>query len=241
MPLLSEAQECIPERPYPPRLVNDLSGLLTLSQRQILETDLAEFSRNTSNQIVILIVNDLCGMEPFEFASKTGDRWGVGLSAHDNGIVILIKPKTSEEKGTVFIAVGKGLEGVIPDAVAKRIVEVEILPHFKKAEYMEGIQQGLQVLKELAGREYSYQDYQNRTDDVSIHPLFIFILLIVIILLFSKRSLTFGSAGRRTIYWGGMGRHGGMWRDFSSGSGRFGGFGGFGGGSFGGGGAGGSW
>lgn len=70
----------IPERPSPNRLVNNLSssGILTNNEEEQLERKLETFANQTSNQIVIVIVDDLQGMEPFQYATELGQKWGVG-------------------------------------------------------------------------------------------------------------------------------------------------------------------
>jgi len=118
----------IPPRPSPPRLVNDLASLLKPEEVSALERSLVRFADTTSNQIAVVIVSTLGGMDKSEFAYKIGQSWGVGQSKFNNGIVILLKPKSSEEKGEVFIATGYGLEGVLPDAICKRIIEKEMIP-----------------------------------------------------------------------------------------------------------------
>ncbi len=114
----------IPDRPEPPRLVNDFAGIFTAQQLASLERDLVAFDDSTSNQITVVTVTDLEGYDVAEYATRIGLDWGVGSEKFDNGIVILIRPKTSSADGKVFIAVGYGLEGVIPDAYAKRIINV---------------------------------------------------------------------------------------------------------------------
>ncbi len=90
------AQKGIPERPNPPRLVNYLSKempeFISAPEAEALEKKLENFARETSNQIVIVIVDDLADYEPAEFAYELGDKWQVGQEKQDNGIVILIKP-----------------------------------------------------------------------------------------------------------------------------------------------------
>ena len=113
----------IPQRPSPPCLVNDLANVFSEEQRQELEQELVAFNDSTSNQIVIVTVNDLAGYDKMTFAQQIGETWGVGQKKQDNGIVILLKPK-NETKGEVFIAAGYGLEGALPDAICKRIVEL---------------------------------------------------------------------------------------------------------------------
>ena len=121
----------IPEKPNPPRLVNDLAGIFTPQQVVELEDSLARFSKRTSNQVTVVTVNDLGGMEASQFAYEIGEQWGVGGSKNNNGVVILIKPK-NETKGQAFIATGYGVEGVLPDASCSKIINTEMIPAFKQ-------------------------------------------------------------------------------------------------------------
>jgi uncharacterized protein len=132
--IISCIADAIPSRPSPARLVNDFSDLFTPSQEAELERMLVAFDDSTSNQIAVITVKDLEGYEASEYATRIGLDWGVGSSKFDNGIVILVKPKTSSS-GQVFIAVGYGLEGAVPDAYAKRIINHDMIPHFMENDY----------------------------------------------------------------------------------------------------------
>ena len=243
----------IPPRPNPPRLVNDFAGILNNSEIKSLEYQLRYFHDTTSNQIVIVTVKSLNGMAAADFATRLGYQWQVGQKKFDNGIVVLIKSKYGNSRGQAFIAVGYGLEGAIPDAIAKKIVENEMIPHFRKGDYFGGIQAATVVLMKLASGEISAKGYnkthQGTSPFAALLPFVIFILIYLLIRASNARSY---SVGKGTSFWtafmlgsmlGGSGSsHSGSWNDFSGGSSGFGGgFGGFGGGSFGGGGAGGSW
>lgn len=250
----------IPQRPVPPRLVNDLADVLSAGEEQQLEAFLANFARGSSTQIVVVTVNSLNGYDKAQYTYKIGESWGVGQSDSDNGAVMLIKPKTASEKGEAYIATGYGLEAVIPDAIASRIVNHEMIPLFKNGDYADGIAAGLTVMTELAAGEYPYEEYESRTNGSGGFALLPLLMIMVFYLLFLGRRRRYYSTGHKgsslpfwLILWGlNSGRSGssGYWNDFNSGSGHFGGgssgfggggFGGFGGGSFGGGGAGGSW
>jgi len=242
----------IPERPVPPRLVNDLAGVLDDNQENQMERDLESFARETSTQIVVVTVPTLNGDAASDYSFRLGEKWGVGQKGKDNGIVVLFKPKSADEKGQVFVAVGYGLEGVIPDAVANRdIVDHEMIPRFKNGDIYGGLHQGIQVIMALASGEFSAKQYHEKVSNGGGGFPFIllaFLLFFVIIPLFRgrRRYYTGGSSLPFWMLMGGMmgSRRGGSWGDFSGGGGSFGGgggFGGFGGGSFGGGGAGGSW
>ncbi len=244
---LAEAQnDCIPKKPRPERLVNDFANILSSQDEYRLERLLVNFNDTTSTQIAVVTVNSLCGGDASSIAYQIGENWGVGSKEFNNGIVLLVKPKIENEKGHVFIATGYGLEGVLPDATAKRIVEKELIPHFKKNDYAGGIRAATKVIIEITGGEYSAKKYNDakKLPIAAVGFLLLFILLVFFNTL--RRARKYGknnNTGLWTSLWlmGSINnRHDGKYGDFSSGSGGF-GSGGFGGGSFGGGGAGGSW
>jgi uncharacterized protein len=244
-------QECFPEKRN--NLVYDIAGILTETEKQVLAEELKLFHDSTSNQIAVVIVPDLCGMDKAQFAIELGEYWGVGHQKEDNGIMVVILPKTAQHKGQVFIATGRGLEAVIPDATCKIIVDREMIPRFKEGKYYEGIIDATAILKSLARKEFSSDEYNNHSRSKKRNPwpiLSIGMVLLFILIRFSARSKRFGSMNGMGFWqsmWmmGMLNRsHHGSWNNFTSGSGPFGGgsgFGGFGGGSFGGGGSGGSW
>ena len=239
----------VPDAPNPPRLVNDFAGIFSDSQVRELEDSLDYFARKTSNQIAVVTMSDLGGMEPSQMAYEIGEGWGVGGKDYRNGVVILVKPK-NDTRGQVFIATGYGLEGALPDATCKRIVERCMIPHFKHGDYYGGVVEALSVIKPIAAGEYSKEQFEEGDDELTaiIAIMFlIFLGFIIFVAIFGKNggsnSGTMGSGGvffGPTVFTSGGGRH--HSGSFGGGSGGFGGgFGGFGGGSFGGGGAGGSW
>lgn len=246
----------IPERPNPPRLVNDLANVLSDQEEQQLESDLDQFNDQTSTQICIVTLPSLNGYEISDLSFKIGEKWGVGQKGKNNGIMIVFKPKAQGEKGVVFIAVGYGLEGVIPDAIANRnVVDYAMLPHFRENDIYGGLSEGSKVLMSLASGEFTAADYQKKTSGKKEKGGggFFLVILIIIVLVSIFRGGRGGhyNSGGSLPFWLAMGmlssnRGGGSFGGFSGGSGGFGGgggggFGGFGGGSFGGGGAGGSW
>lgn len=238
----------LPGRPDPPRLVNDLAQIFSSRQTEELEKMLVAFDDSTSNQITVVTVKDLEGYDPSEYATRIGLDWQVGSAEFDNGVVVLVKPKTFMSSGQVFIAVGYGLEGAIPDAYAKRIVENVMIPHFTEGDYYAGVREACTLLMGLASGEISVLRESEELPLFDVFVGFVIIFSIVIILLLSisrGNKGGGGNGGRRTVYVGPIitsGRsYGGSPFGGSSFGGGFGGFGGFGGGSFGGGGAGGSW
>ena len=245
----------IPNRPTPPRLVNDFTNTLTKNQQYNLEQKLVAYNDTTSTQIAVVFVNDLQGTTVADFAYQLGEKWGVGTK-DNNGVVILIKPKTNT-KGEVFISIGYGLEPYIPDAIAKRIIENEMIPAFKNNDYYSGVNNAIDIIIKLASGNFSAEEYSSSDDDIFILVFFIIMMaaMIFFINIAGKVGKTYSSKHDdssiwKALFWasvfsnGNRHNHHNHWGGFSGGSGGFGGggsFGGFGGGHFGGGGAGGSW
>lgn len=232
----------IPEAPNPPRLVNDYSKLLSSEEVNQLEQKLVAFNDSTSNQIVIVIIDDLGGMDKAQFATDLGHKWGVGQKDKDNGIVVLVKPTGGKGERGAFIAPGYGLEGAIPDLAAKQIIEREMIPNFKNGNFYKGLDEGTNVLMQLAAGEIKAANYTKKKSNA---PIFIGIGVFIIFIIISSFSKARSYAHNNdTSFWtalflmSSMRSSGGSWNDFNSGGG---GFGGFGGGGFGGGGAGGDW
>jgi len=251
---LSGRGQDIPEPLSPPRLVNDYAGILNENQFRRLELKLERFNDSSSTQIVVILVKSLNGITKEEFADRVGEKWGVGQKGKNNGIIVLVKPKYQNEKGDARISVAYGLEGVIPDATAKRVVENDMMPYFKAGDYFTGIDRATNTLISLSKGEFTADQYKKKTEG-SPFRLLVPIIIIIIIFIFMRRNSGkhYSTGSKGTSVWTAlwlasmMGSRGGegSWGDFRSGGGSFGGggggFGGFGGGSFGGGGAGGSW
>ncbi|MBN2745578.1 MAG: TPM domain-containing protein [Bacteroidales bacterium] len=257
------ASDQLPEKPNPPKLVNDFVGVLSNAQNQALEQKLVQFNNQSSTQIAIVVVDDLLGYDRAEYTIQLAEKWQIGQKGKDNGILIMIKPTGNSGQRSAFIAVGYGLEGVIPDAIANRIVENEMIPQFKNGDIYQGLENAVNTLMSLSSGEFSADEYQKADDKKSIFAFFIFLIVLVVFIILVPSSQAFSYMRTHNIgYWaalwlilssgrtsgsgtfghftngtGGFGGFGGGGRGFGGG----GGFGGFGGGSFGGGGAGGSW
>ena len=238
LPVFSQ-KDVFPNRPAPPRLVNDFSAIFKPHQAQQLEKLLVDYNDSTSTQIAVITVNTLHGYEIADYTDRLAEKWGVGRKGKDNGVVILIKPKLSaSDYGEVRISVGYGLEEVITDAATKRIIEQEMTPQFREGAYYEGVIAAVEVIMALASGKYTAEEYSDDVNMVTVVIVVsIIILMFVLLLIFAKKSVSDDRHSGRPpfIVLGGMGGFG------KSGGGRTGGFGGFGGGGFGGGGASGRW
>lgn len=237
-------------KPMEGMMVSDYAKIFSSTQVERLDNFLKNYNDTTSTQIAILTTPDLQGYEIADYAIRTAEEWGVGTKGKDNGILIVIKPK-SETKGEVFISVGYGLEDVIPDAIANRIVSQIMIPYFIKDDYFRGVSSSVAYITGLASGKFEAE----KPKDINSTPAIFFIIVAIILLLsiFHKDKndeMTFDNEGHRDstpsflpfILMGGF-RGGSSNGGFGGGGGFSGGgnFGGFGGGSFGGGGAGGSW
>jgi uncharacterized protein len=248
----SGIEKYFPKKPNPPRLVIDDErlDLLTPEQEEALEKKLVTYDDSTSNQILIVTTADIGDYDISDYALELGRKWGVGNKDFNNGIIIVVLNNKERKERKVWIAVGYGLEGAIPDITAKQIIEYDILPNFKGQDYYGGLDEGTDDLIRAAAGEYkppaNYSNRKRKGEGSILVPIIIFIIIIII---FSNIKRGGGGMMSRrgyrrwdntpSVWWfpsGGGG--GGGW---SGGGGSSGGFGGFGGGSFGGGGAGGSW
>jgi uncharacterized protein len=254
----AQVEKVIPNPPNPPRLVNDMAGLLTPEQTQYLERKLVAYDDSTSNQISIVTVKDLQGYSAVDYAVALGRKWGIGGRQNNNGVVILVSTGGEEGKRDAFIAPGYGLEGAIPDVTADAILETELIPELKSGNYYGGFERTTDALIKAAAGEYKAPEgYANRgkgSGSGGFGKILVGIIVLIVIL-----SMMGGGGNRGGGY---MSRRGSSWlgpmilgsmlgRGSSGGfgggggggfgGGGGGGFGGFGGGGFGGGGAGGNW
>lgn len=232
-----------PPRPSPPRLVNDLASMMSASEVDALERKLVAYNDSTSSQVAVVTVPTLGDYEIADYAQKLYESWGIGQKGNNNGVLVLVAKQQQKAR----IQTGYGLEGAIPDALAKRIITNTIVPAFREQRYYEGLDHATDQLIALAKGEYKADQTtptrQRRSNDSSGSGWTFWVIIAVLVLFMIFRSK--GGGGRNNR---GMG--GGMippiiFGDFSGGRGVFGGggggFGGFGGGSSGGGGASGDW
>lgn len=248
----SWAQGDFPDKPNPPQLVNDFSKTLSSSEVRQLEDKLLAYNDSTSSQVSIVLINSVGPYDISDYAFQLGDRWGIGRKDKDNGILILAAIKDRK----VFIATGYGMEGAVPDALAKRIVEQLIVPSFRMEDYYLGLDKATDMIFKLASGEYKADKVTSSGDSKGALLMFLFFIFVFVILpLIKNRKDNNNHMGGKgggvdlftSIILANLLRGGsrGKFGDFSSGRGGFGGgggsFGGFGGGGFGGGGAGGSW
>ena len=179
-----------------------------------------------------------------DYTLRVANQWKAGQKKLDNGAILFVFVQDHK----MFIQVGYGLEGALPDALCKRIIDQEISPPFKQGNFDGGVTAGVQAMMAATKGEYKGTGSHSHRDD-SVPNIWIAIIIIFVILsIISKmrRYSTYGPSGLGSGWFIGplIGGFGGGVFGVSSGGGFCGGGGGgfsSGGGSFGGGGAGGSW
>lgn len=234
----------VAERPRPQKLYNNLSieqpDFLNAQEASLLETKLETFSNETSNQICVVIVDNLNGLSDEQYATEIGQKWGVGKKDLNNGVVILIKPTGGQGNRALFIAVGYGLEGSIPDLTTKKIREDLMYPYLKDKQNYKALDGAVTDLMRLAKGEINSKDYSPKKHFTSKQIFNIIIIVLFLIgflyIMFSKDKRTYFSGTSGGRFYGSSGSSSSR-SSSSSGSS----WGGFGGGSFGGGGSGGNW
>lgn len=146
-------QSQVPDKPDPLKLVNDFAGIL--GDTQEMEDSLERIALHTSNQICVVTMTDLGGMSPGVMAQAIGNKWGVGTDDKNNGVVILIKPKTQDSNGEVFISPGTGLVNTISNDRCSSIANDYMIPHFKENDYVSGTWAGINEVYNLAIQVYN--------------------------------------------------------------------------------------
>ncbi|MFZ2404071.1 MAG: TPM domain-containing protein [Methylobacter sp.] len=125
--------------------VTDLTATLNAEQVTTLENKLAAFEAKKGSQIAVLIVPTTQPKDIAEFGIEVADLWQIGRKGVDDGVILIV----AKDDRKLRLEVGYGLEGVIPDAVAKRVIAETITPHFKEGDYAGGIDAGVAQLMSL--------------------------------------------------------------------------------------------
>jgi uncharacterized protein len=237
----AHAAELIP--PKPAGYFNDYAGVVSKEAASRFNEQLAHFERETSDQVVVAVFPKMqSDSDIADYTQRVAQAWGVGQKERRNGVVLFVFIQDRK----MFIQVGYGLEGALPDATAFDITERQIKPLFRTGNYEAGLATGIDLICKAVRGEYkgsgkTVTERQGVSGVVS--SLLPFIVFIIVLMLLSRLFRTLGGYGYSSRGGGPVFiRSGGGWSS-GGGSGGGGGFSGFGGGggSFGGGGAGSSW
>ncbi len=234
------AAERIP--PAPPRYFNDYAGVVSRPVADRLNARLEQFERDSSSQLLVAIYPRMESASSVEdYTVRVAQAWRAGQAGKNNGAVLF----SFMQEHQLYLQVGYGLEGVLPDATAKRIIEQEIVPRFRTGDIDGGMSAAVEAL--IAATKGEYRGTGRTQAHASSQNFYVNWPLVILFFVFMgfkwfqwrrNPAAIFLNPGRRTstwINWGGG--SGGGWSGGSDGGGGFSG----GGGSFGGGGAGGKW
>lgn len=226
--------------------VVDETGTLTPPQTVNLIKKLQAEDKATTNQIIVYIISSLDGESLEDVSIKLAEKNKIGKKDRNNGVLMLVV----KDDRKIRLEVGYGLEGVLTDATSSSIIRNIVTPEFKKGNYYEGIDKGVDAIISAIKGEYTADKNSVDIDGGLCLGIPIFIIIIfgfIFVFIFvsfvksifgAGRSIYTGKKGWNNSGWWGGGGSGGSWGGGSSSGG--GGFSG-GGGSFGGGGASGSW
>jgi len=235
------AAEVIPPRPT--AYFNDYAGVVSKEAASRFNEQLAQFERDTSDQVVVAVFPKMqSDSDIADYTQRVAQAWGVGQKERRNGVVLFVFIQDRK----MFIQVGYGLEGALPDATAFDITERNIKPLFRTGNYEAGLATGIDLIFKAIRGEYkgsgkTVAESHGVGGAVSnVLPFIIFIIVLILLSRLARKTGGYGysSGGGGPVFIPGGG--GGGWSSSGSGGGGFSGFGG-GGGSFGGGGAGSSW
>lgn len=242
--------KAIPDLPSQPRLVNDFADMMSNDEENLLEAKLENYEKESSNEICIVTVNDLDGMDVSEFAIELGRKWDIGKASKKNGVLVL----ASKNEHKINISPGYGLSGVLPDITCGRIIREQMVPDFKNGNFYSGFDNAASALIQASKGEYTSDEVPvQRISPAFVLLMILFFMGLVFFMFYLRRNSKNIYVSRRGYKYDddGWGRGGGWFGGFGgggsggdgwgdSGGGGFGGFGG-GGGGFDGGGASGSW
>jgi len=232
--LAAPAAEVIPPRPA--QWFNDYAQVVSPATAVQLNQTLQDFERETSSQIVVAIFQKMESASSIEdYTVRVAQAWKVGQKNKNNGAVLFVFVQDRK----MFIQVGYGLEGALPDATCKRIIEDEIKPHFRNNDFDGGLNAGVGAILKATKGEYKAGG-DTSGGHVGVWPVFVIFGLFIFVPIFLSwkvrqaggrwHGVTLGSSGWSSGWISGSGGWSGGGGGISSG-----------GGSFGGGGASGSW
>lgn len=149
--ILLVASVCLAEQDIPPlkSRVTDVTNTLTQQEKNSIEAKLAAFEQEKGAQIAVLIVPTTAPETIEQYSIRVVEAWKLGRKGVDDGVLLLVAKNDKKLR----LEVGYGLEGVLPDAIAKRIISEVIAPHFKQGNFAGGITAGIDAMLKVIGGE----------------------------------------------------------------------------------------
>lgn len=212
--------------------VNDFANVISSADEDEIYSRAVALQEKTTAQVAVVTVKSLDGEVAADYALGIGRQWGVGDKEKNNGVVILLAKKERE----VYIAVGYGLEGALPDSKTGRIIDTYGYEYLKANDFSKGL---LQITKAIINETYIEYGMEPEEDYTPIDEgndaeyskkvfsswVILVFMIIVFLRIFGRRGMGFFFFGGPPGGFGGFGGHGGSFRGggFSGGGGSFGG------------------
>ena len=175
--------------------VIDQANILSSQDKQALSDQIVKLHQQSKAQIGVVIVPTTGNEAIFDYAMRVAEQWQLGTAKRDNGLLMVIA--INDRK--IQILTGYGLEGVLPDIVAGRIIRNEITPYFKQAEYAQGIQSGLNEIERIlnldpeiaqqAAQDLQQQQAQALHEQQARSQLWTYALIIIVVGTFASMMI----------------------------------------------------
>lgn len=161
----------------------DKADIFSSQQRDVLENKISEFEKNTGNEISVVSVNSLDGDSIENVAQSIFDKWKIGKTGKDNGLLILISVSDRQ----IRIHTGYGLEAVLPDLLSYKIQTDIMIPKFKEGNFFEGTSLALdEIINIISGGEPTVKKESPKNDNFQFYIFIFFIVFQVIISILSR-------------------------------------------------------
>ena len=176
------AQNIVPIPPLKTR-VTDQTNTLSETEKKNLESKLSSFEQSKGSQVVVLVI-PTTGDETIEqYGIRVADQWKIGREGVDDGAILLVAMQDRKMR----IEVGYGLEGAIPDALAKRIISQIVTPEFRAGHFYDGINDGVDAIISLInGEELPVATPQQRSVSGRSVPKFSYLFIILGLIIFGS-------------------------------------------------------
>jgi uncharacterized protein len=157
--------------------VTDLTGALNGQQRASLEQTLAEFEARKGAQLAVLIVPTTQPETIEQYAVRVEEAWKLGRKGVDDSVLLVI----AKDDRRLKFEVGYGFEGALPDAIAKRIIDNDIVPRFREGDFYGGIRAGMdRVMRVVEGEKLPPPAAHGVERSRSLHPEWLFALFVFV-------------------------------------------------------------
>jgi uncharacterized protein len=179
--------------------VNDYAGILSSAERAGLEEQVVELRRKTGAQFAVVTLKSLEGGQINDFTNKLFAKWGVGEKGKNNGLMLLV----AIEDRKAWVEVGYGLEPILPDALAGRVLDEQLFPAFKQQHYAQGLSGAVSHIAEIIERGEP-ASAEERTGGTRIDNPVPFVLFLSMFVAIGFAAIGAGVGGRQgfLVFWG---------------------------------------